>query len=86
MNTGPRRLIVGGAVTALALAALLVGGDHRPAARAAEGDDVEYTFGRPVKTGEQTYGWYRKTHADWAAKRYGVDPKAVGNGMDTWQW
>jgi hypothetical protein len=53
---------------------------------AAEGDDVEYTFGRPVKDGEQTYGWYRKTHADWASKRYGVDPKAVGDGMDTWHW
>ena len=37
----------------------------------------------PLKNGEQTYDWYRKTHADWAAKRYGVDPKAVGDGMDT---
>src|SRR5260221_13930795 len=53
---------------------------------AAEGDDVEYTFGRPVKDGEQTYDWYRKTHTDWAAKRYGVDPKKVGDGMDTWPW
>ena len=54
--------------------------------RAAEGDQVEYTFGRPVEKGEQTYDWYRKTHADEAAKRYGVDPKAVGDGMDTWHW
>jgi hypothetical protein len=30
--------------------------------------------------------WYRKTHADAAAKRYGVDPKKVGDGMDTWHW
>jgi hypothetical protein len=54
--------------------------------RAAEGDQVEYTFGRPVEKGEQTYDWYRKTHADEAAKRYGVDPNAVGDGMDTWHW
>jgi len=53
---------------------------------AAEGDEVEYTFGRPVNDGEHTYAWYRKTHADEAAKRYGVDPKAVGDGMDTWHW
>ena len=53
---------------------------------AAEGDEVEYTFGRPVTDGEHTYDWYRKTHADWAAKCYGVDPKAVGDGMDTWHW
>src|SRR3954464_7156159 len=51
-----------------------------------EGDDVEYTFGRPVTEGEHTYDWYRKTHADWAAKRYGVDPVKVGDGMDTWHW
>src|SRR3984893_4994356 len=53
---------------------------------AAEGDEVEYTFGRPVTDGEHTYDWYRKTHADWAAKRYGVDPKKVRDGMDTWHW
>ena len=47
---------------------------------------VQYTFDRPVKEGEHTYAWYRKTHADEAAKRYGVDPKAVGDGMDTWHW
>ena len=39
-----------------------------------------------MKDGEQTYDWYRKTHADWAAKRYGVDPAKVGDGMDTWHW
>jgi hypothetical protein len=59
--------------------------EHAPVI-AAEGDEVEYTFGRPVTDGEHTYEWYRKTHADWAAKRYGVDPKAVGDGMDTWHW
>ncbi|MFI5337967.1 MAG: hypothetical protein ACHQ5A_14350, partial [Opitutales bacterium] len=86
MNTGKQRLLVGGVLTGLALATLLVGGGHYPAARAAEGDAVEYTFGRPVNDGEQTYAWYRKTHAEEAAKRYGVDPKKVGDGMDTWHW
>jgi cytochrome c5 len=86
MNTGKQRLLVGGALTALALTALMGGGGGPPAARAAEGDEVKYTFGRPVRDGERTYDWYRKTHADWAAKRYGVDPKAVGDGMDTWHW
>ena len=70
MNTGKLHLLVG--MTALALAVMLSGGGNSPAARAADGDEVEYTFGRPVKDGEQTYAWYRKTHADWAAKRYGV--------------
>src|SRR5207248_187800 len=73
MNTGKRRLLVGGALTALTLAALLGSGAEIPAARAAEGDEVEYTFGRPVQDGEQTYSWYRKIHADEAAKRDGVD-------------
>jgi hypothetical protein len=74
-----------GALTAVALAALLNFG-NRSLVHAAEGDQVEYTFGRPVEKGEQTYDWYRKTHADEAAKRYGVDPNAVGDGMDTWHW
>jgi hypothetical protein len=73
-------------MAALALAALWGVGGDRAAALAADGDEVEYTFGRPVNDGEQTYAWYRKAHADWAAKRYGVDPKAVGDGMDTWHW
>jgi hypothetical protein len=77
---------MGGALTTLALVALLSSRGNHPAARAAEGDEVEYTFGRPVQDGEQTYDWYRKTHADEAAKRYGVDPKKVGDGMDTWHW
>src|SRR5881409_3162799 len=86
MKTAKSRLLLGSSLTALVMAALLIGGGPDPAARAGEGDEVEYTFGRPVKPGEQTYDWYRKTHADWAAKRYGVDPKAVGDGMDTWHW
>ena len=83
MTTVKRPVLAGGALAALAFVAFLTVG-NRPAVHAAEGDDVEYTFGRPVKQGEQTYDWYRKTHADWAAKRYGVDPEKVGDGMDTW--
>src|SRR5260370_39359497 len=86
MNTGKRRPLVGGALIGLALAVLLGRSGNRPGARAAGDDDVEYTFGRSLKDGEQTYDWYRKTHTDWAAKRYGVDSKAVGAGMDTWHW
>jgi hypothetical protein len=86
MNAGRQRLIAGGVLAALALAALWGVGGERAAALAADGDEVEYTFGRPVKEGEQTYDWYRKTHVDWAAKRDGVDPAKVGDGMDTWHW
>jgi hypothetical protein len=86
MSMGKRRLIVGGALITLASAVLLDMSGKRTPARAAEGDEVVYTFGRPVKDGEQTYDWYRKTHADEAARRYGVDPKKVGDGMDTWHW
>ena len=84
MNTGRWRLKVRGGLIGIGLAVVL--GNGLPSVRAAEGDEVEYTFGRPLQKGEQTYDWYRKTHADWAAKRYGVDPKAVGDGMDTWHW
>lgn len=63
MNTGRQRLVAGGIMAALDLAALWGIGKDR-AALAAEGDEVEYTFGRPVKDAEQTYDWYRKTHAD----------------------
>src|SRR5439155_2081588 len=85
MNSGNMRLPAGSAMIVLMLIAL-VGGGNQPAAAAEPGDKVEYTFGRPVQDGEQTYDWYRKTHTDWAAKRYGVDPKKVGDGMDTWHW
>ena len=83
--TRKRYFLLGGILTAVTLTALLILG-NRPVVRAAEGDQVEYTFGRPVEKGEQTYDWYRKTHADEAVKRYGVDPNAVGDGMDTWHW
>ena len=86
MSTSRKRLLGGSGVVALVLSALSCADANRATAYAADGDEVEYTFGRPVKDGEQTYDWYRKTHVDWAAKRYGVDPKKVGDGMDTWHW
>jgi hypothetical protein len=66
--------------------AALVTGEIRPVVHAAEGDEVEYTFDRPITQGEEIYNWYRKTHADEAAKRYGVNPDAVTDGRDTWHW
>jgi hypothetical protein len=36
---------------------------------AAEADEVEFTFGAPVKDGEHTYACIEKTHADEAGKR-----------------
>src|SRR5262245_8689742 len=47
---------------------------------------VKYEFGRQVRQDEQTYDWYRTTHANGAAARYGVSPTDVGDGMDTWHW
>jgi cytochrome c5 len=85
MNTDRRRLLIGATLAALSLAGLVTL-QIRPVAHAAEGDEVEYTFDRPITEGEQTYAWYRKTHGDEAAKRYGVNPDAVGDGMDTWHW
>ncbi|RYZ89437.1 MAG: hypothetical protein EOP04_06830, partial [Proteobacteria bacterium] len=46
----------------------------------------DYQFGRPISEGEHTYAWYRKTHADEAGKRLGLDPAAIADGMDTWHW
>ena len=85
MKIGKSRVLIAGILVSLPFAILLTFKFH-PVANATEGDEVEYTFGRPIENGEQTYEWYRKTHADEAAKRYGVDPAAVGDGMDTWHW
>jgi len=86
MKAQKQWLLVRGARFSLLLSAVFVCSGYRSATQAADGDEVEYTFGRPVKDDEKTYDWYRKTHADWAAKRYGVDPDKVGDGMDTWHW
>ena len=51
-----------------------------------DGGLVHYEFGRPVRPDEQTYDWYRTTHANEAAARYGVSASDVGDGMDTWHW
>jgi len=51
-----------------------------------DGGPVRYEFGRPVRPDEQTYDWYRSTHAKEAAARYGVKESDVGDGMDTWHW
>ena len=77
MNTDRRRLLINATLAALSLAALVTL-QMGFVAHAAEGDEVEYTFDRPITDGEQTYAWYRKTHGDEAAKRYGVNPDAVG--------
>ena len=81
-----RAFMARGVLAVLALAAMWAVGGHCAVTLAAQGDEVEYTFGRPVKDGEQTYASHRKNHADAAAKRYGVDPEKVGDGMDSWHW
>ena len=57
MNTDRRRLLIGATLAALSLAGLVTL-QIRPVAHAAEGDEVEYTFDRPITDGEQTYAWY----------------------------
>lgn len=47
--------------------------------------DWDYQFGRPIKKGEMTYNMYRAKHAA-DAKKMGLNPEAVGDGMDTWHW
>src|SRR5215831_8344145 len=47
---------------------------------------VVYEFGRPKRADEHTYDWYRRTHADAAAARYGIPASIIGDGMDTWHW
>ena len=79
MNIRRQRLVAGGAMATLALAELWGIGGGRASALAAEGDEVEYNFGRPVKDGERTYDWYRRTYADEVAKSYGVDPRGSSN-------
>ena len=78
MNTRKRYLVVGGTLTAVALAALLLFG-NRPAVHA-QGSQVGYTFGRHVRADEHTYDWYRRTHADAAAARYGIPASIIGDG------
>jgi hypothetical protein len=45
----------------------------------AETNAVEHTFGPSAKDGEQTYAWYRRTHAE-AAKRYASSLRATCGG------
>lgn len=47
---------------------------------------VVYEFGRSARADEHTYDWYRRTHAEAAAARYGIPADVVGDGMDTWHW
>ena len=51
MRIGSRHTLI---VGTLAIAAFVIG-EMRPVVRAAEGDEVEYTFDRPITDGEQTY-------------------------------
>jgi hypothetical protein len=39
---------------------------------------VVYEFGRPARTDEHTYDWYRRTHAEAASARYGEQLFAAG--------
>ncbi|RZA04341.1 MAG: hypothetical protein EOP11_15315, partial [Proteobacteria bacterium] len=48
--------------------------------------EFDYEFGRPIRPGEITYNEYRAKQAAIGAKTYGLDPAAVGDGMDTWHW
>ncbi len=84
MTIEKQRLSLAASLAALLLVTAPASGDR--SAFAAEANEVEYTFGRPIEDGEHTYDWYRQAHAEAAAKRYGVDPVAVGDGMDTWHW
>ncbi len=49
-------------------------------------ENFEYVFGRPVREDEMTYNKYRKLHMDRTAKKLGVSPEVIGDGMDTWHW
>ena len=70
------------AITVSSLLLLSVG----PASTQTTTPSVEYEFGRPVRADEHTYDWYRRTHADAAAARYGISADIIGDGMNTWHW
>jgi len=58
MNIGKPRVLLG--ILAALPFAILLTFKFTPVLHAAEGDEVEYTFGRPIQQDEQTYDWYRK--------------------------
>ena len=85
MTPAHRHILIGSLVSVSLIALLTIG--SRPVAHAAEGDEVEYTFDRPITDGEQTYGPGIEKHMAMRPQSgYGVDPDAVGDGMDTWHW
>jgi hypothetical protein len=55
MNSARQRLVAGGAMAVMALAALCGASGDRAAALAAQRDVVEYNFGPPVKDDEESY-------------------------------
>jgi mono/diheme cytochrome c family protein len=46
----------------------------------------DYSFGRPIEHGEMIYDDYRRIHGEESEKRFGLNAKAVEDGMDTWHW
>ena len=82
-SPAPRRLMGKRALFAITVWLLLPAGT---ALTQSTTPPVVYNFGRPVRADEHTYNWYRSTHANAAAARYGVSASDVGDGMDTWHW
>ena len=82
-SPAPRRLMGKRALFAITVWLLLPAGS---ALAQSTTPPVVYNFGRPVRADEHTYNWYRSTHANAAAARYGVSASDVGDGMDTWHW
>jgi hypothetical protein len=82
-SPAPRRLMGKRALLAIAVWLLLPAGS---ALAQSTTPPVVYNFGRPARADEHTYNWYRSTHANAAAARYGVSASDVGDGMDTWHW
>src|SRR5262245_24469024 len=76
----------------LALAAWVVGSAaqrgqaQRQKPASADKSAVKYQFARAVRADERPCDWYRTTHAEEAAARYGVSADEVGDGMDAWHW